>query len=235
MNPWSPSGNLWPPRIQIAGVSSLSEALFCRHLGIQAIGFTLELPSGPHDGLTTHVATKIISQIPAGIIPVVITYLSSADSACSLLKGTAGQAVQFHGGIPEPELIAFRSMCPGVKTIGCVHVRDESCLNDAERFQPPLWDALILDSFDPKTGKQGATGLTHDWSLSTRIVQSASVPVILAGGLNPSNVYEAIKTVRPHGVDVHTGIEDPDGSRNFFRMLKFRQQALSAFGDCGLL
>ena len=82
---------------------------------------------------------------------------------------------------------------------------------------------------DPITGRLGATGITHDWSLSSKIVNAASVPVILAGGLKPDNVVEAILTVMPAGVDTHTGIEDSDGSRNFAKIKAFAQAALDAF------
>jgi phosphoribosylanthranilate isomerase len=219
----------WPPRIQIAGLSSLEEARFCRAVGIDAVGFTLELPSGPHDGLTTDLATSIIRRLPKGLLPVIITYVNTAQAARRLIADTGGRAIQFHGGISESELKQFRGLCPHVKTIGRVTVTGEESLPAAERFKPPLWDAIILDSLDPTTGKIGATGRTHDWSVSVRIVRSAFVPVILAGGLNPENVHEAILAVRPHGVDAHTGVEDPDGTRDFSKIRNFAASCATAF------
>ncbi len=75
-------------------------------------------------------------------------------------------------------------------------------------------DAIILDTYDPETGRGGATGKTHDWDLSRAIVEAVAAPVILAGGLTPANVAEAVRRVRPWGVDVHTGVEEPDGTRS---------------------
>jgi phosphoribosylanthranilate isomerase len=219
----------WPHRIQIAGVSSLAEALFCWEVGIDAVGFTLELPHGPHDGLTTERATAIIRLLPEGLLPVIITYVNTAQAAGKLIADTGGRAIQFHGGISESELKTFRELCHQVKTIGRVTVTGEESMQAAERFKPPLWDAIILDSLDPTTGKIGATGRTHDWSISARIVRAASVPVILAGGLNPENVSEAILTVRPHGVDAHTGVENPDGTRNFTKIRNFAASCAAAF------
>lgn len=220
----------WPPRIQIAGVSSLDEALFCSEVGVDAAGFTLELPQGPHDGLTTDKAASIIKPLPKGLLPVIITYVDNAEHASRLIATTDGKAVQFHGGISESELKIFRKLCPKVWTIGRVTVNGEAALIAAANFKAPLWDAIILDSSDPATGKIGATGLTHNWSISAQIVRKASVPVILAGGLNPDNVREAILTVRPHGVDAHTGLEDPDGARNFQKIMAFASEAAGAFG-----
>lgn len=209
------------PRIQAAGVSSLEESLFCADVGIDSLGFTLELPSGVHDGLTVDKAAAIIPELPEAILPVVITYLTSAQSAADLLHRTGGRAVQFHGGISPSELMVFRYACPHVTTIGMVTVSGPESIERAAQFAPPLWDAIILDSLDPATGKTGATGIVHDWILSARIVEISPVPVILAGGLNPDNVEEAISLVRPDGVDAHTGLENADGTRNFDKIRKF--------------
>lgn len=219
----------WPPQVQIAGVSTIEEALFCHEVGVDALGFTLELQAGIHDDLTTEKARAIISQLPLDILPVVITYLDCARDAVALMKQVGAGAIQFHGGIPHDELLRFREEMPQVRTITRVTVSDSGAIPEAVRSGSILWDALILDSYDPATGRTGATGLTHDWRISAQIVQAAQVPVILAGGLTPENVAKAIKIVRPHGVDTHTGVENPDGSRNFTRIDKFTRVALTAF------
>ena len=64
------------------------------------------------------------------------------------------------------------------------------------------------------TGQVGGTGQIHDWTLSAQIVRTSQVPVILAGGLNPSNVEEAIRTVNPYGVDANSGLKNPEGGRD---------------------
>ena len=221
----------WPPKIQVAGVSSLAEALFCRSVGVDAVGLTLELPSGTHDGLTTERAVSIVGQLPRDLLVVLITYLDTADAAVRLARRITADAVQFHGGISEQHLNLFKTLCPSLKTIGRVTVAGAEAIDEAERFRPPLWDALILDSLDPETGSVGATGRLHDWSVSSRIVHAASVPVILAGGLNPKNVAAAIRAVRPHGVDAHTGLEEADGTRSFEKIRAFAYAAVAAFKE----
>jgi phosphoribosylanthranilate isomerase len=116
-----------------------------------------------------------------------------------------------------------------VKTIGRITVQNHSAIPSSRRFKAPLWDAIILDSIDTDTGQRGATGLIHDWSISAKIVQQSSIPVILAGGLTPKNVANAIRTVRPHAVDAHTGLEDEDGSRNLRKIEQFATIAREAF------
>lgn len=218
----------WPPQVQVAGVSSLEEALFCRDVGVQALGFTLELPSGVHDGLTNERARLIIQQLPRDIMPVLITYLDTAVDAIRLVNFLKVPAIPFHGEVTDEEVGLFRSRCAAVRTIGRITVSGPDALERTSRFKQPLWDAVILDSFDSVSGKVGATGLTHDWSLSARIVRRSTVPVILAGGLNPENVADSIAIVRPQGVDAHTGLENDDGSRNFGKIEAFAKAALRA-------
>jgi phosphoribosylanthranilate isomerase len=218
----------WPPRVQIAGVSSLEEGLFCHKTGVEALGFTLELPTGIHDGLTRQAAAQIIEELPNEILPVAITYLGTARDASALIKETRCRAIQFHGAISPDEVRRFRDLLPEVRTIGRVTVSSSAAIAAARRFSPPEWDAIILDSVDPRTGQIGATGLTHDWSISKTIVEVARIPVILAGGLTPDNVEEAIAITRPAAVDVHTGIENPDGTRSFSKIHAFTKKALQA-------
>ena len=90
-------------------------------------------------------------------------------------------------------------------------------------------DFLLLDSYRPSDKQIGALGVTHDWSISRRIVDLAGVPVFLAGGLGPDNVAEAIRTVRPAGVDSKTRT-DRDGThaKDLERVRRFHEAALAA-------
>lgn len=93
-------------------------------------------------------------------------------------------------------------------------------------------DAFITDTYDPLTGASGATGKIHNWDVSRRIVEASQRPVILAGGLNPENVRDAILYVKPAGVDVHTGVEGPDGRKDEVLVKAFVSEAESAFALC---
>jgi phosphoribosylanthranilate isomerase len=198
-------------RVQIAGISSVDDALAVERAGADAIGFTLGLPSGPHNGLDEHRARHIIRALPPFITPVLITYRVTAAEVVPLCNYLGVATVQLHAPAAPDELAAMRAALPGLKLILAVNVTGpESVQLASERARHA--DALILDTYDPITGRHGATGKTHDWALSRCIVERVGVPVILAGGLNPGNVRDAIRTVRPWAVDVHTGVERPDGS-----------------------
>lgn len=98
----------------------------------------------------------------------------------------------------------------------------------------PYVDAFITDTFDPDTGASGATGKTHDWEISRRLVELSPKPVILAGGLNPENVAEAIDFVNPAGVDSHTGVENESGRKDADKIRLFMKNSLRAFENKGL-
>jgi phosphoribosylanthranilate isomerase len=108
----------------------------------------------------------------------------------------------------------------------------DDLINLAESLAP-LVDAFITDTFDPITGATGATGKTHNWAISRALVEHAPKPVILAGGLTPGNVAQAICTVRPWGVDCHTGVEGRDGRKDYTLVRAFVMEAEKAFGKPG--
>lgn len=210
-----------PPtmRVQIAGISTLEDALACERAGVDAIGFTIGLPTGPHNGLDAIRAMAIIRHLPPFVTPVLITYFATAGEVVPLCNEMGVTCVQLHGGAEASEVAAMRAAIPGLKVIRAVHVTGPGAIDQARAINDA--DAIILDTYDPATGRHGATGKTHDWSLSRAIVEAVSTPVILAGGLNPDNVADAIRQVRPWAVDTHTGVERPDGATDHERIAAF--------------
>jgi phosphoribosylanthranilate isomerase len=113
----------------------------------------------------------------------------------------------------SPEAVArLRAELSPVRLMLTIPVRDTSAVALAERFAPCA-DVLLLDTAHPTSGLVGATGLVHDWSTSRRIIERVSAPVILAGGLGPENVSEAIRRTRPAGVDSATRTSRDDDRR----------------------
>jgi phosphoribosylanthranilate isomerase len=175
-----------------------------------------------HDDLTEAKARSIIQALPPFIASVAITYVHDARSAIELARYLGVSAIQLHGDFPIADLEMVRVAQPHLKIIRAVPVTGPEAVAQARAWERRV-DALILDTYDPVTGRRGATGKTHDWAISAEIVRSVKVPVILAGGLTPDNVGEAIRTVEPWAVDTHTGVEDPQGRRDFARMRAFVQ------------
>lgn len=216
-------------RIQIAGVQSASDARFLSELGVDAIGLTVGLPRGAPDDLPPEAAAAIAAALPPFVTPALITYRSKASDVVPLLRLIGAHVVQLHGDAPSAEVRKMRAAVPGLRVIRRVTVAGPEALQAAQAVQDA--DALILDSYDPGTGRLGATGRTHDWSVSAAIVRAVSVPVILAGGLRPENVADAIRTVGPWAVDVHTGVEDSEGRLDRTKARKFVEAVLSTIGS----
>jgi len=216
--------------IQIAGVSDLAEARLLVSSGVTQLGFPLRLPVHRED-LSEAEAARIIQTLPGHVTAVLITYLGEALEIARLCRALGTPAVQLHADVRPAALIELKSIAPDISVIKSLIVRGDNRLDlikMAGQYGPYV-DAFILDSYDPATGACGATGRLHDWSVSRAVVDAADRPVILAGGLTPGNVRSAISTVRPAGVDVHTGVEDEDGRKDRRLVEAFINEARAGF------
>ncbi len=217
--------------IQIAGVRNQRDLDTLCGLSVPLIGFPLGLDvHDPDVGVAQ--AAALIERIPAPTRGVLITYLSLAREIEALAGRLGVDMVQIHGAIEMPELSALREAQPDWWLIRSLVVRD----NEDELFRMidethDLVDAYITDTFDPVSGASGATGKVHDWSVSRRLVEHSPHPVILAGGLDPDNVEQAIHTVMPAGVDAHTGVENSEGDKDPEKVRLFVERARRALGQ----
>jgi phosphoribosylanthranilate isomerase len=216
--------------IQVAGVLDQAEADMLQECGIRYLGFPLRLPVHPPD-LSEADAERIIRGLAPRTAAVLITYLDRADEIVAFCRSLGAPIVQLHGDIECRELARLKTIDPTLTVIKSLVVgsRNTAALERLLREITPFVDAFITDTFDPSTGASGATGRTHDWTVSRRIVERAERPVILAGGLTPENVAAAILQVRPAGVDAHTGLEDPDGRKSPDKVRRFVAAAREAF------
>lgn len=200
--------------------------------GAGSLGFPLRLGGGRED-LSEKAARAIIDSLRPPLHGIVITYLDRAEEIQALCRDVNAPAVQLQGDLALEELAALGRCAGDLFVIKSLIVRRESfsdLLADVEKMSPFV-DAFLTDTFDPATGRSGATGKTHDWSVSRRLVELSPLPVILAGGLTPGNVSEAIRVVRPAGVDSHTGVEDESGRKDRRLVEMFISEAMDSFAS----
>ena len=216
--------------IQIAGVIDAAEAQMLQQCGIRYLGFPLRLPVHRED-LTEEEAAAIIKSLAPPVFGVLITYLHAASEIAAFCHALGARIVQLHGNIERDELKHLKTLDPNLTVIKSlvIGMHEEKTLEALVSKLSPFVDAFITDTFDPKTGASGATGKTHDWRISQRLIELADKPVILAGGLTPENVKRAILEVRPAGVDSHTGVEDSNGRKSREKVRKFVSEAQEAF------
>jgi len=216
--------------IQIAGIKDVAEAHLLVHQGVTHLGFTHRLSVHAEDTTEEHSKT-IIAALPAQVHKILICYLDKADDIAQLADYLGTDGVQIHGDITPAELKKLNHIRPQLKRIKSLIVTNNNgpVLFETVKALSPSVDYFITDTYDPATGATGATGKTHNWTISAQLVRLSAKPVILAGGLNPHNVATAITTVRPFGVDAHSGVEDQQGRKDPRLVKQFVDNAVHAF------
>jgi len=216
--------------IQIAGIIDEDEAKMVLDAGATHLGFPFRLDFNKED-LSEEYAAELIKNLKISDKAVLITYLDKSDEIIELARFLDCQTVQLHGPISLDELEKLRKKAPKLHVWKSLVVKTDNVdeLTDLVRSMENLVDAFITDTFNPDTGASGATGKTHDWCVSKKITELSKKPVIIAGGLNPDNVFDAIIQIKTLGVDVHTGIENPDGRKDRAKVKAFIDEANRGF------
>jgi len=215
--------------VQIAGVHSIEEALMLVGLGVNDIGIPLRLPVHKED-VSEEEAKRIFTALGRDVGKVLITYEERLSELQELLTLLAPNKVQFHSDIDPHTIASVKRSFPSlfiIKSIVIGPADDTTTVLARAQVYEGVVDAFITDTFDPTTGASGATGKTHDLSLSKALIDHSSTPVILAGGLKPENVAEAVRYCQPYGVDAHTGVEGPDGFKDRAKVEAFVVNARS--------
>jgi phosphoribosylanthranilate isomerase len=213
------------PRIKICCIQNEQEAATAIRLGASALGLVSQMPSGLGVISEARIA-RIVQEIPPGVSAFLLTSRSDVASIVSQQRRTRVDTIQLVDELPQGVHEELRRALPGVRIVQVVHVTGDESVEQAVSIAPSV-DALLLDSGNPRLGVKelGGTGRTHDWSLSRRIRDEVDRPVYLAGGLNPSNVAEAVRQVEPFGLDVCSGVRT-DGLLNEDKLEAFIRQAL---------
>jgi phosphoribosylanthranilate isomerase len=213
--------------VKVCCIRSVEEAALAVRLGASALGLVSEMPSGP--GV---IPEALIAEIAATVPPPIGTFLltSRTDPAeiVAQQKRCGVNTVQVCDRLPPGSLAIARRSLPGVSLVQVIHVTDEGSLAEAQDAASAA-DALLLDSGNPSlpVKELGGTGRTHDWALSAEIVKTSRIPVYLAGGLNAENVGEAIRAVRPFGVDLCNGVRT-DGALDERKLVQFMAAVAAA-------
>lgn len=194
------------PCVKICCIKSVDEAAMAIRYGASAIGLVSEMPSGPGP-IPESLITKISTTIPPGVSTFLLTSLTDASEIIAQQKRCRTDTIQLTDRLQIGSHVKLRAALPGIKIVQVIHVLTDDATEEAREVAPEV-HAILLDSGNPNRQKKelGGTGRTHDWDISRRIIKGVNVPVFLAGGLRGDNVDEVIRTVRPYGVDVCSGV-----------------------------
>ena len=221
-------------RVKICGIRSIDEARAVIDADADALGFHVDLE---HSKCPIGAATvsAIISRLPPFVASVVVTTTTDAKDLIRLVKATWPTTLQLHGEVSSDTVRAVKAVLPFLKIYAVVHVSGsavaegsgetkEDAVEKVRAFEDAA-DAVILDTAGGSA--RGGTGKVHDWRISKKIVESVSIPIILAGGLNPENAADAVRQVRSYAVDVESGVSNADHTKNIEKVKLFIERAKS--------
>lgn len=194
-------------RIKVCGITRLADARAAVGAGVDALGFIFA-PRSPRR-VSPEQAREIVAELPPFISRVGVFVDSSLEEVAAVAAASGLTQVQLHGRESVEFCLALRrenttlSICKSFRVGGGAARPDFSGYRDAV-------DSILLDTY--VKDQEGGTGKSFDWSLVD--CSGIGVPAILAGGLGPENIHEAIRTVRPYGVDVNSGVESSPGIKD---------------------
>lgn len=193
-------------RVKICCIGSIEEAWLAIHLGASALGFVSRMPSGPGP-IDEGLIAEIVATVPPGLSTFLLTSETTAEPIIAQQRRTRVNTIQLVDAVADGTYEELRRELPGVSIVQVIHLAGDESVDDAMTAAKHV-DALLLDSGRPTLAikELGGTGRVHDWSVSRQIRDNSPVPVYLAGGLNPSNAAEAIRTVEPFALDVCSGL-----------------------------
>jgi phosphoribosylanthranilate isomerase len=202
--------------LKVCGITRLTDALHAVREGATAIGMVF-WPASPRC-VPTGIAAEIVAALPPTVTTVGVFVNASVDEINSVVKTTGIRAVQLHGDEPPSYVDAIdRALIRSVTLETVVDVAHDW----------PNDTTLLLDRADPV--RRGGTGEVVDWSRAANVARECRL--VLAGGLTPANIEEAIMAVRPYGVDVSSGVEAAPGVKDFAKVALFLKNARAAYAQ----
>jgi len=196
-------------RIKICGITNREDAVAAVEAGAHALGFMFFENSKRHVSFTR--AAEIIHEVPPFVAKVGVFVDAAEDFVRKAIESTGIDTLQFHGA-ESPEYCAKFSP---MKVIKAFRMRGRESLDACLRYRDHAW---LLDSY--VTGAEGGTGVAFDWNLAVDATRLTRL-VILAGGLKPESVGEAVSKVHPYAVDVSSGVESSPGRKDHGKITAF--------------
>ena len=213
-------------RVKVCGLTRETDVDAAVEAGADALGFVVDVPVDTPREVSTERAAELVARAPPFVTTVLVTMPEAPARAADLVERVEPDAVQVHSDLPPGDVAYLRSR---VDARVIKHV-DAATPETAARYVDVV-DALLVDSIGEDGG--GGTGETHDWERTRAATADLDVPIILAGGLTPANVAEAVATLDPFAVDVASGVEASSGVKDHDAVAAFVAAAGRATSDGG--
>lgn len=215
MNSWADKRCEMQVRVKICGITNLDDAMTAAEFGADALGFVFFKGSPRYIPYTN--AASIIKKLPSFLTTVGVFVNEQPEHIENIITMTGIDVIQLHGEEPPEKCIFMR------RTIKAVRVETLESLDPLINYKG-IVSAFLLDAFT--RGLFGGTGKIFNWDIAIEAKQFGRI--ILAGGLTPDNVTEAVRRVSPYGVDVSSGVEFERGRKDHKKMQLFIERAKGA-------
>jgi len=192
-------------KVKICGITSLEDAVMSVELGADILGFNFFVKSPRY--IAPKLAEGTITKLPTGVIAVGVFVNESIDTVSGIASETGIDLIQLHGD-ETPAFVKNLRDSTGLQVIKAFRVSDQFNAAEVQNYEV---DAILLDSYS--ASERGGTGEKFDWNVAAQ-VRELIPKLYLAGGLNPQNVGEAIRSVRPFALDACSGLESSKGIKD---------------------
>ena len=211
-------------RVKICGITRIQDIKSVVDAGADAIGFVF-FPPSPRN-VSVELAQELVKQVPAYVQTVGLFVNASSDEILEVLKTVSLDVIQFHGD-ETPEQCQKIAKLTGRRWYKAIQVKpDLDVISTIKQYQQVGASAMLLDAWHPEL--KGGTGHSFDWSQFPQL----DIPLILAGGLKPENIENAIKTTKAYAVDVSGGVESAKGIKDQQLIERFMQGVQRGSAKC---
>jgi phosphoribosylanthranilate isomerase len=200
-------------RIKICGITIPEQGVAIARMGATALGFIC-VPTSPRY-VTSAQINAVVKDLSVKVDRIGVFANATVEEICQTVAEAGLNGVQLHGDETEEFCQQLRQRLGAVEIIKALRVRTKAALDQVENYMPWV-DTLLLDAYHPQM--LGGTGTTIDWSSLQQF--HPSCPWLLAGGLTPDNVLDALSQLQPGGIDLSSGVERSPGDKDLDKVAK---------------
>jgi len=211
--------------VKICGLTSPEDAQAAIEVGADMLGFVNAEKSPRY--LSPEEISQIITEVQPLVPTVMVTHSQNVSEILNNFDASGADILQLHAPLQFGEYSEIKGLVPSV--IVNVSIEPKAGITEALKSRVAKLSKIVdYVLFDTKVGKEiGGTGVSYDWSVAAKLKAFSTRPVIVAGGLNPSNVAAAIRVARPFAVDVSSGVESEVGIKDYTKLKAFIRSAKS--------
>jgi phosphoribosylanthranilate isomerase len=211
-------------RIKICGITKPEQGQAIAQMGATALGFIC-VPSSPRYVTSSQIAA-VVKHLSMNVDRIGVFANAAVEEICQIVADAGLNGVQLHGDESLEFCQQLRQTLPGIETIKALRVGNLAALQEAAVYS--RWvDTLLLDAYHPQM--LGGTGKTLDWTILEEF--DPGCPWLLAGGLTPDNVLEALVQVQPSGIDLSSGVERSPGDKDLNKVAQLFEKLKEVVGS----